>query len=431
MLLRTLLAGFVAVLAVPASASAAASVAYTDGGNVMLAAPDGSRVVALTTDGTPVAPYYSAASSANGVTVAARQEQFDTLRPVLHKWGPSGVHEAANVMPASSFATALVAPIGLDIDERGETVAFGYSYCQLGSCINRSTGYWFTFADHGPAMPSAPQGSSGLLSPSFSGSRIVSSDGFKIMVQEADHAPFNDGHAGWITPGNGGAKMWAAEVAPGARQIAIEYSDAGGAFGIVIASGDGALGGATELRCFLPTAASAGDVSWSPDGSMIAWDDAEGVKVAGAPDLSVPPVAGDACVLSSPARVLSATGVDPNFGGADVTAIKCRPDPVVDDPTPPVTPALAVKATVKLKRAFKAVVSAPGAGAVTATLQRGRKVVGSGSATAAGAGDVRVRVKLKRGVKPRALRGRTLTLAVTWRGADGAVVSGSAQLKAK
>ena len=72
----------------------------------------------------------------------------------------------------------------------------------------------------------------------------MSSDGFKIMVQEAANAPFNDGHAALDHPGDAGARFWAAEVAPGAKQIALEYSFQD-KWGIVFASGDGTLGGAT------------------------------------------------------------------------------------------------------------------------------------------------------------------------------------------
>jgi hypothetical protein len=435
-------------LAAPAGA---ASVVYTDGGNVVVASPDGARKLPLTTDGTPGDPYFAAAQAADGTTVAARLQTLDKRRPVLHKFSAAdGKPAAANVMPAYSGATALVAPLGIDIDAAGKTVAFGYSYC-AGLCGTRQYGYWLTYSDHGPANPSNPQGSSGLYAPSFYGNRIVSSDGFKIMVQEPLNAPFNDGHAGWISPGDGGARFWAAEVQPGARQIALEYAYQD-TWGIVIARGDGTLGGATELTCFLPATGAAEDVSYSPDGKLIAWKDGGGVKVAGAPDLAKPLGPGDTCALSSPAVVISASGVDPNLGGADVAAmIAARgggggggvdgaggggggggagdgggPAGGVD-----AEPSIAVVSggRIKLGRRMAVRVRVPGAGSVSATLKRGRRVVASGTAKAAGAAVLRVPLKAR--VRLRTLRGRKLALRVRWTGPAGATAGATTRVTAR
>ena len=425
-MLPRLLLGTAAALLLVTPVASASSVAYTEGGNIVLSSADGARKLALTTDGTPVSPYYTPAQSANGVTVAARQEQVDSMRAVLHAWSAAhGRETAANVMPRNALYTDTVMPIRMDIAPDGKTVAFGYSTCGIGGCINRTNGYWLTFAQNGPANPSRPQGSSGLIAPSFFGNRIVSSDTFKVMAQEAINAPFNDGHAGWIDPGNAGARFWAAEVRPDGKAVAIEFSSPSTGFGIVLASADG-LGGATELKCFLPAAGEATDVSWSPDGSMLTWADDAGVKVARAPDLSAPPAAEDKCVMGSAVTVLSATGADPNFGGADVAAMLAArggktPPPGGDtpDPVPAGSVAVEAPAKVRVKRGFKATVTAPGAGRVVAKLLRGRKVVGSGRATAAAAGPVKVKVKLRRGVRARSLRGKALTLRVVWSGGSG------------
>jgi hypothetical protein len=430
-----------ALLVAVSAADASSSVAYTEGGNVVLASPDGATTLALTSDGTPASPYYTPAQSANGVTVAARQEQFDTMRAVLHAYGAKdGKQTAANVMPRNALFTDTVMPIRLDIAPDGKAVAFGYSTCGLGGgCINRTNGYWLTFADSGPADPSRPQGSTGLVAPSFHGNRIVSSDTFKIMAQEAVNAPFNDGHAGWIDPGTAGARFWAAEVRPDGKAVALEFSSPSTGFGVVLASADGVLGGATELECFLPAAGEAQDVSWSPDGSMLAWSDDQGVKVAGAPDLAAAPAAQDTCVMGSAPRVLSATGADPNFGGADVRAmIAARAgaepaDPGVAPgvPVPGGEVVLKVPKKVKVKRGFKATVTAPGAGNVVAKLRRGRKVVGSGRASVSAAGSVRVQVELRRGVRARSLRGKALTLRVVWSGGSGDSSTATATVRAR
>jgi hypothetical protein len=172
---------------------------------------------------------------------------------LTHFKASDGTVQAANVMPHSAAAASAVAPIGMDIDAAGKMVAFGYSYCGLAGCINRSYGYLLTFADHGPANPSNPQGSSGPLSPSF------------------------------------------------ARRLAHRVADG------------------------------------------------DGVKVAGAPDLTKPNGPGDACALSSPPVVVSATGVDPNLGGANVPAMIATRG-VVDPPDPRPQPVPVMKPVVTLSR---------------------------------------------------------------------------------
>lgn len=449
---------FIALLVTAASLAAAeptgaATVAYTDGGNLMLASPDGAHKLQLTSDGGPGDPWYGAAQSADGSTVAAKLQTFegDKRRPVLHHFSASdGTVQAANVMPVSSGAIAAVYPIGVDVDDAGTTVAFGYSYCPIAGCGDRRYGYWLTFADPGPGNPSNPQGSSGPISPSFYGNRIVSSDTYKIMVQEPANAPFTDGHQGWILPGNAGARFWAAEVAPGVRQVAIEYTYQDQS-GVVIASGDGQLGGQTQLSCLLPTAAGAQDVSYSPDATLIAWQDADGVRVAGAPDLAKPPGPDDACVLSAPATLISATGADPNLGGGDVAAKLAarasggRSAGGAGGPgggggagaTPPSQPArgsatitLSAPARARLAKGVAVRVTVPGAGRVTASLTRKRKLVASGSARAARAGTLTVKLRATRNAT-RSMRGKTLALRVDFLGADGRKATATASLRAR
>ena len=70
--------------------------------------------------------------------------------------------------------------------------------------------------------------------------------------------------------------------------------------------------------CDLPVVGESSNASFSPDGQFVAWGDDEGVKVAGAPNLAA---GTETCTLTSPVRVLSATGNSPDFGGADVAGI--------------------------------------------------------------------------------------------------------------
>ena len=120
MRIRTSFALALAVSGCAAAPAAATSVAYSEGGNIVLASPDGAQKLALTSDGNPNDPYYGVAQAADGTTIAARLEPFDKRRPVLHKFAAAdGKVAAANVMPAAALASALVAPIGMDVDAAG------------------------------------------------------------------------------------------------------------------------------------------------------------------------------------------------------------------------------------------------------------------------------------------------------------------------
>ena len=73
--------------------------------------------------------------------------------------------------------------------------------------------------------------------------------------------------------------------------------------------------------CALQVAAHSGNLTFSPNGSQMAWRDDEGIKVAGVSNL----VAGtSSCTLTAPARVISATGTQPSFGGAGATTVRLK-----------------------------------------------------------------------------------------------------------
>ena len=267
------------------------------GRRLVVAAPDGGEKLALTTDGTPVSPYYAAAQSANGVTVAARQEQFDKMRAVLHAWSAGRrKREAANVMPRNALGTRHVMPLRLDIDAAGKAVAFGYSTCGLGAgCINRTNGYWLTFAQHGPANPSYPRvrPASIALASTATGSsartRTRSWPRRRSTRRSTTATP-----AGSI-PG-GGARFWAAEVRPDGKAIAFEFPPRAG-FGLVLAAADGMLGGATESSASSRPRARRRTSPGRRTGRARVADD-EGVKVARAPDIVSAAAAEDnACAM--------------------------------------------------------------------------------------------------------------------------------------
>jgi hypothetical protein len=334
MIKRTLLIAAAALtLAAPAHA---ASVAYIDGSNLWLSSPDGSNKVQLTQDGSADYPYGVPSQGPDGKTVVYHRDTFqvdghEEHRPVLYLFGADGKIQAANVMPVYSGATAPVYPIGLDMDWDSKTVAFGYQYCGF-ACKTLYRGVWLTFSDQQPMNPSNPQGQSDSFFPTFYKHRIVSSDsGGRIFVQpDVPEAPFTSSYTGWLdeTPD---FRLSRAEVSMTGDFVALDWTqydpaDPTNAIGNGIAIGrhQGTVPSNVTQICNVPTAANPGSLTFSYDGTQMAWKDDEGVKVAGVPNLA----AGTAtCQLTAPPVVISSTGRMPHFGGADVGATLAARNP--------------------------------------------------------------------------------------------------------
>jgi hypothetical protein len=313
-----LLAGAVALGGV--SAAKAASVAYIDGGNAYLSSPDGTARYQLTTGGDADHPWQVPSMGPDGKTVVVHQDAFDGgRRAVLYLYGADGKLATANVMPVYSGANFPVYPIGLDMDWKSQAVAYGYSYCGF-ACGSSYRGYWLTFSDNQGAYPSNPQGQSDAYFPTFYGERIVSSDsGGSIFVQPDDpNAPFVNTSQGWMHID--GVYLSRAEVAPGpGNLVAVEWSRKEPAGeGIFVGRHQGTVPSDVTDICDLPVNGESSSVSFSPDGTQMTWADADGVKVAGVPNLSA---GTGTCTLTSPPVVISSTGKSPSFGGADVPAI--------------------------------------------------------------------------------------------------------------
>jgi hypothetical protein len=281
LILAFALASLLALLAaVPAGA---ASVAYIDDHNLWLSSPDGSQKFQMTQGGTEDASWNFPSQGPDGTTVVSHRDTFEggSKRPVLYRYGADGTLDAANVMPVYSGATAPVYPITLDMDWQSNAVAYGYSYCGF-ACQSVYRGYWLTFSDQQGAHPTNPQGQSDAYNPTFYGTRVVSSDsGGNIFVQpDVAEAPFTNSYQGWIGHADG-YYLSRAEVSPAQNMVAIEWSrSADNAEGIIIARHQGTVPSDIADACDVPTVGASSNLTFSPDGTQMAWEDGEGVKAA-------------------------------------------------------------------------------------------------------------------------------------------------------
>jgi hypothetical protein len=471
MKLGTRAAALAAAMTLCAAAPAAAdTVAYVDGHNLWLASPDGAHKLQVTTDGTETNGYTFPSQGHDGQTVVAHYTQFDeSRRPTLHLFGPDAKHRTANVMPVYSGAMIPVYPIGLDMDWNSQAVAYGYSYCTF-ACQSLERGYWLTFSDNQGLYPTNPQGQSDAFFPTFYGKRIVSSDsGGSIFVQpDVAEAPFTHAYQGWISSQE--LFLSRAEVSKAGDMFAVEWSERGSgtAEGIVVGRHAGTVPSDIRDLCDLPVAGGSANVTFSPDGRHVAWNDDEGVKVAGVPNLAA---GTETCTLSSPPVVISPTGKSPSFGGGDVGAILQARNPQQPGGPPPggqqpggdqpgtepggqppaqITLSLPATATAKaFAKGLQVSLEVPAAGRVSvsarvsakaarkARIVRGKAksaslrafaaaegvaaakgvVVARGSVTASGPGSVTVRLKptaaARKAARAKRLRGARLTLSVS------------------
>ena len=417
----------VAVLLGAATPAWAASVAYLDGHEVWVAALDGSRKERLSAG---EGDWIAVTAADNGRVLGVRLEAgkiFQLAR--IQLWDSNGTVLSLGPLPSVAGWNSYVAPLGLDLTSDGVFAVYGYAG-QVGFVPNASfpKGHYAILSDTKTNI--TPIGQSGYLHPTTVGRRVVAGSGSQVYVQNADPGgPFTTTWTPIIDVTGTGLLLGRTDVAATSRLAAIELGSDSADDKIAALSLSGidapvTVGATTD--CFLPTVGEATDPTISQDGTVIAWKDVQGVKVAGAPSGVVEP-----CALASAPIVISATGSSPSIGGASVAQLKpAPPAPVGPAPT---TPAAALVVTLPAKRTVVGLASpaglplkvrAPAPGAVTITgsvvaKRLGLKgtraiVVAAGSARATAAGVVTVTLRLKKTARTyRArLRGARVVLTI-------------------
>jgi hypothetical protein len=435
----------------------AASVAYVDNGEVWVSSLDGTQKVRLATqvvgsDG-QTEKWLDVAQSDGGRIVAVRNVPGRISRFSWFKvWEPDGTSTVEGPLNAPSGWVVYVYPLGFDITADGKHLVYGFSNSS-GCCpISFQTGIYVR-----PATNSAldPITITGQQYPSLFGSRIIAASGSTVSVQQATASTYGSPFDPWLDTSGTGLEQHGSDVAANGQLAAFDLEhwnggtqDVGKIAVVAIQGVDASPASPAAVDCYLPATGVAHDPSLSMDAKQIAWDDGQGLKVAGTPTTSADP-----CVPSATPVVISATGRYAAIGGADIGAFLAKPPatdpaggatttaPTTTPPgtTPPGTtppagapgapgsapvvtlPARLTAAALARGLGLTVTVATAGTVRITATVparllgRRGKPiVVATGTARASRAGKVAVRVRLNATARRRVkrLKGARLTLAI-------------------
>jgi hypothetical protein len=432
-LTRLSLAMAIAALALSAPAADATVLTWIESENVWIANPDGSGKRQLTTAGTGDSPYRSPTSDDSGVVVAARGQEYFRL-------DQTGKVLNANLAPMGPCNFGKPFPAPIRVDATGEWVSYGY-ICNSGY-PSFSNNFEVAISPAANAYATGNQIEwDAWFQPTWYGKRLVVSDSQKIFIQPAASDPPapaapSFGYAWIAAPGISLAR---AVVNRAGNAVLMQGHTDDGNGGITdhliwgrLPAGvpDSTDGTPAEVAdsCAVPVQGTPIFSDFSPDGTLITWSDAGGVKVSPTPTYN----GTDQCT-ASPA-VIAAAGSQPAFGASTLTTAS-GPAPGGPAPSDPGTPTavcsgcanptvaqkpsiLIAKGSLKALRAKGLVVPVrcPVTCSIEVTLLDGKKAIARGRSALKGAGTAKVRIRATKAGKMRLRKARRL------RGALRAVV---------
>jgi hypothetical protein len=457
--LSVLVCAIVALLALPAAAGAVA-IAYIDNGEVWASSLDGTKKVRLAaqvvdTEG-KTQKWIDVAQSDGGRIVAVRNvpgriSRFNWLKI----WEPDGTSTVEGPLTAPNGWATYTYPLGFDITADGHHLVYGFS--NAGYCCPQSfqTGYYVR-----PATDSSldPIVQTGELHPSLLGNRVVAHSGNTVSAQDLPTVPYGNTFSPWLDTSGTGLEQNRTDVAANGKLAALELeawnggTQTTGKIALLSIQGlDASPTFPAAVDCYVPAAGIAREASLSMDGSLVAWSDDQGLKVAGTPTTG-----DDPCTMTGTTVVISPTGRSGAIGGANMNILAPTP-PAAPGPAPgggggstsppppgtattPTTPpggsgapggtgaapvltppARVSAAALGRGVAMSVSVAAPGTVRLTATVparrlgRRGAPVVvatGSGQATRAGKLTVRLRLNATGRRAKKRLKGARLTVRV-------------------
>jgi hypothetical protein len=314
-------------------------------------------------------------------------------------------------------------PVELSFSPDGTKIAYAYvaNSCPVASScgsIQRST--FYTAAGVTDATPIDVYGNQfGVSDPEWvTNSRTLVFGGYGSQVSIDDLGAGDYSQIPWMVP-NG--DMGDGEVSRDGTRLAVTFDyGANKKLGFFAVKGDvrtQAPPAYPDPACTTTTGDERfADPSWSPDGSAVAFADRDGVEIMRFTEFGP-----DQCAIAG-SSVLSATASEPDWGPADPPAAAYTPPPAPTPaplPAPIPAPTPVNKLTFKAPRVTRAALrkglvvrfSGPAGARVRAKLTRGRRTLAKGSSRG-------TTVRLSKIRRPGKLRGKTLKLTLTVKGAS-------------
>ncbi len=445
--LRHALLGLVAlIVALGATTGVVAAVpggvAYIDGGHVQIAKLDGTKKIQLS-DG--LAWWSAVAQSDTGGVLATKNEPEKISQLSLFQtWDASGNPARFGPLNHDASGGSLAMPLTLELTASNGLMLYGYSALFYGYLTTRlSQGYYAQTT--ATVVVGTPLKQTALRWPTLAGDRVVgTSDELTISVLNADQNFVGSQTTLWpgidVSGAGPGATLRRTSLSTNgtvlAAEVVFETDSSNGSYEeerIAMIRTPGLGQAPLPGDCWLPVVGKGTNPSVSQDGTLIAWKDDQGVKIAGVPDFS----GAEPCNLTRPPVVISATGSDLALGPIDVDAIWAARNPAPGAPSALVAPgnpaSVALSVTPPARVTAKALTSTRGITLTVAipvsgkvrvavTIQPrfvGRKgrtpiVIATGTATAAVAGKLKVRVRptpIGRTLTAK-LRGKRVTITV-------------------
>lgn len=431
------------LLLATAATADATQISYIDQGQVWVSTLDGAQKRAISGAAPVVEPgesraWTEQAQSDDGwiVGVARASGRTGAAAPT-RLWSPAGAVAAQSTLGYHGAYNngSLAVPVQLDLTPGGQQMIYTYSDLVYG--YPTSTLYEGTWIQNTSNSSGEPFDVPGLLGSSLAGSRWVgvngnagSADANVVVEAAGGQGPFSTTFTPWFHA----TGAWSVDVAANGSAVGVIYrlgNNSPYALGMFGATGVGAP--LTGASCDMPAVGDVHAVSFSQDGSWVAWTDDRGLVVARTPPLG----SGSPCPLSSAPVVISPTGSYPSLGA---TTLATAPSPPVTPPaTPPTTPttptsrgpatsktAVSVAKTVKataFARGLRLVVTVARKGTVTAAAKAGGTTLATRSAKAAKAGRVTLTLKAPGRLARRLGRykGKTVTISVKGPGVSATV----------